>query len=82
MYLFVCHDQVTKANSNVAELGTLANQLQHHYNKLAQNARGAQASTNQEVMFLPLFPLRMSFRFDCHAFYYNFTFAISCEFSL
>ncbi|XP_071498741.1 talin-1-like [Diadema antillarum] len=42
-------DMVTKANSNVAELGTLANQLQHHYNKLAQDARGAQASTNQEV---------------------------------
>lgn len=42
-------DMVTKANSNVAELGTLGNQLQHHYNKLAQNARGAQASTNQEV---------------------------------
>ncbi|XP_041458339.1 talin-1-like isoform X4 [Lytechinus variegatus] len=45
-------DMVSKANINqTGELGTLANQLQHHYNKLAQNARGAQASTNQEMKY-------------------------------
>ncbi len=43
------HDMVTKANSNVGELGTLANNLSHEYTKLAEDARGAMASTNPEV---------------------------------
>ncbi|XP_022084655.1 talin-1-like isoform X7 [Acanthaster planci] len=43
------HDMVSKANSNVGELGTLANNLSHEYSKLAEDARGAMASTNPEV---------------------------------
>ncbi|XP_071788038.1 talin-1-like isoform X4 [Asterias amurensis] len=43
------HDMVTKANSNVGDLGTLANNLSHEYTKLAEDARGAMASTNPEV---------------------------------
>ncbi|XP_071826675.1 talin-1-like isoform X5 [Apostichopus japonicus] len=42
-------DMITKANSNVGELGTLANNLSHDYSKLSNGARGAIASTAPEV---------------------------------
>ncbi|XP_022084654.1 talin-1-like isoform X6 [Acanthaster planci] len=47
--LAVSKRNVSKANSNVGELGTLANNLSHEYSKLAEDARGAMASTNPEV---------------------------------
>ncbi|XP_038046321.1 talin-1-like isoform X5 [Patiria miniata] len=47
--LAVSKRNVSKANSNVGELGTLANNLSHEYSKLAEDSRGAMASTNPEV---------------------------------
>ncbi|XP_077996572.1 talin-1-like isoform X2 [Glandiceps talaboti] len=43
-------DMVTKSNTNVAELGTLGNNMSHAYQELTYNARGAIAtSTSDEV---------------------------------
>ncbi|XP_070547100.1 talin-1-like isoform X3 [Ptychodera flava] len=41
-------DYVTKANTNVGELGTLGNTIAHDYNELAGNARGAMATSNSD----------------------------------
>ncbi|XP_033109397.1 talin-1-like isoform X3 [Anneissia japonica] len=43
------HDMVSKSNSDVGELGTLANSLSHEYANLAHDSRGARASASPEV---------------------------------
>ena len=52
-WFIVCNNlfvfQVTKANSNVGELGAIANNLTHEYDMLATQSRGACASSNPDV---------------------------------
>ena len=49
LWLVVLYLQVTKANSNVGELGAIANNMTHEYEMLAQQSKGAAASSNPDV---------------------------------